>query len=74
MNHMVFACVEFIVKIHNIFSTECVAVSVCVTDDLPLCPFMFFPVMLRRSLHLQESGYYALDGTPSVSYKENLYR
>ncbi|XP_067463534.1 SUN domain-containing protein 3-like [Thunnus thynnus] len=30
--------------------------------------------MLRRSIRLQEAGYYTEEGTPSVSYKEILYR
>ncbi|XP_037831397.1 SUN domain-containing protein 3-like [Kryptolebias marmoratus] len=30
--------------------------------------------MLRRSLRLLESGYYTAEGSPSISYKEKIYR
>lgn len=56
---------------HTLCSKECVAVSMCITDDLLLC---VSPAMLRRSLRLQEAGYYTEEGTPSISYREILSR
>lgn len=49
--------------------------SVWLCHDLPLMSlYHFFPVMLRKSVRLQEGGYYTEEGTPTVSYKEILYR
>lgn len=33
-----------------------------------------FPLQLRKSLRLQEAGYYMPDGTSIISYKETLYK
>lgn len=37
------------IKIHNISRKECASVSVCVTDDLPLCLFIIFSHVEKKS-------------------------